>query len=79
MTISDLILGIRHGALRDVLARAGEAKAVRSMYAETTRQKVAMLEAVRTAEWNKDEDPVQVGFTTPERLRHDFTKGYAFL
>lgn len=64
ITLADsdlLVLGARHGALKGALKRAEEAKAGRSMYAETGRERAKLLESVRTCRWNEERDPVMVG------------------
>ena len=77
--LTDLIVGPQHGALNSVVARmenGGSSTQVRSMYAETTREREALLQAIRTSHWNVEEDPVSVHVKAPQDVKHDFSKGY---
>ena len=68
-------LGAEHAALRDVVADARARKVKRSMYAETHRERLAILEAVRACEWNRETDPVAVFVKDGLVVEHDFEKG----
>lgn len=46
------------------------------MYAETQRERVEMLEALRRSEWNAEMDPVVVTSTGGQIVQHDFSQGY---
>ncbi|KAJ8494589.1 hypothetical protein ONZ51_g2248 [Trametes cubensis] len=50
-------------------------KAKRSMYAQTLRERAAILEAVEACEWNREEDPVAVFVEDGEVVGHDFRQG----
>ncbi|KAG8980763.1 hypothetical protein FRB90_007501, partial [Tulasnella sp. 427] len=56
------------------LDSTGKAKKTRSMYAETTREREALVSSVRNSTWNHDEDPLVVEITAPERTEHNFIK-----
>lgn len=47
----------------------------RSMYAETQREKGAILEAIRNSEWNAEMNPLMVAFSDGQLIQHDFSKG----
>ncbi|KAG8910809.1 hypothetical protein FRC00_007502 [Tulasnella sp. 408] len=78
--MSGLSLGSGASNLKDVVLRAelgldseGKTKKTRSMYAETTREREALVSSVRNSTWNHDEDPLVVEVTAAERTEHDFT------
>lgn len=68
-------IGAGHGALRDIIEKAENTKAARSMYAETQREKMAFLQSAKESEWNKENDPVVVSFVGREDVWHDFSQG----
>ncbi|KAJ7169750.1 ER-golgi trafficking TRAPP I complex 85 kDa subunit-domain-containing protein [Mycena filopes] len=72
--VSGLTLGAGHAALKDIIDDAENAKVKRSMYAETQRQKMEVLDAIRNSEWNTEMNPMVV---TQEEVPvvHDFSKG----
>ncbi|KIO33692.1 hypothetical protein M407DRAFT_231895, partial [Tulasnella calospora MUT 4182] len=78
--VSGLSLGSGASNLKDVVLRAelgldsaGKIKKTRSMYAETTREREALVSSIRNSTWNHDEDPLIVEVTAAERSEHDFT------
>jgi hypothetical protein len=72
--IPGLTLGAGHGALNDVLSRIENV--ARIMFAETTRERDAMLDVLQHSSWNEENDPVILGVHAEERVLHDFSKGY---
>jgi hypothetical protein len=46
------------------------------MYAETQREKLALLEAVRSSDWNAEMNPIVVTLQEGSTVYHDFTTGY---
>ncbi|KAI0361180.1 hypothetical protein OH77DRAFT_1417397 [Trametes cingulata] len=68
-------LGAGHAALRELVQGAQNMKVKRSMYAETLRERAAILEAVRTCEWNREDDPVAVFVKDGMVVEHDFRQG----
>ncbi|KAJ7125714.1 ER-golgi trafficking TRAPP I complex 85 kDa subunit-domain-containing protein [Mycena crocata] len=58
--ISGITLGAGHAALKDIIDEAEGAKVKRSMYAETQREKIEVLDAIRHSEWNSEMNPVVV-------------------
>ena len=50
-------------------------KLKRSIYAETQRERLEILEAVRTSEWNAEMNPVVVSLQDGQ-VAHDFSKGW---
>ncbi|KAJ7275176.1 ER-golgi trafficking TRAPP I complex 85 kDa subunit-domain-containing protein [Mycena haematopus] len=70
--VSGITLGAGHAALKDVLDEAENAKVKRSMYAETQRQKMDVLDAIRHSEWNTEMNPI-VATQEEVRMIHDFS------
>ncbi|RDB28485.1 Transport protein particle subunit trs85-1 [Hypsizygus marmoreus] len=75
ISISGLTLGASHGALEKIIEEAESAKVKRSMYAETQREKVEVLEAIRNSEWNAEMNPLVLVLQKPDTIVHDFTQG----
>lgn len=75
-TLLSLTLGISHGALRGIIDDFEHAKVQRSMYAETRREKMEVLQAIRDSEWNASSNPVVVSVQDGLTVEHDFDKGY---
>ncbi|KAG7450664.1 uncharacterized protein BT62DRAFT_927934 [Guyanagaster necrorhizus] len=73
--LAGINLGAGHAALRDIVNLAENAKATRSMYAETQREKVKILQSVRDCEWNSEMNPIVLTVRTTDILDHDFTNG----
>ncbi|KAG1875607.1 ER-golgi trafficking TRAPP I complex 85 kDa subunit-domain-containing protein [Suillus subalutaceus] len=73
--VSDITLGASHAALRGVLEGVESAKVKRSMYAETQREKVEMLQAIRDSEWNAEMNPIVVIVKDGLVIEHDFSQG----
>jgi len=73
MLISTLNPGAGHAWLRDIIEEAETGKAKRSMYAETRRQRMEVIEAIKASEWNMDMDPLTVSVYVENNLVHDFT------
>lgn len=73
--VSGITLGAGHAALKDIIDEAENAKVKRSMYAETQRQKMDVLDAIRHSEWNTEMNPTVV---TQEEVPvvHDFSKRF---
>ncbi|KAL7285211.1 hypothetical protein ACG7TL_000304 [Trametes sanguinea] len=69
------MLGAEHAPLRELVEAARNTKVKRSMYAETQRERAAILEAVEACEWNRELDPVAVFVTDGEVVQHDFRQG----
>jgi hypothetical protein len=72
--ITDITLGAGHAALRGIV-REAESLQGRSMYVETRREKLKLLEAIRTSEWNVEMDPMVVSLQDGFTVRHDFSRG----
>ncbi|KAI6047762.1 ER-golgi trafficking TRAPP I complex 85 kDa subunit-domain-containing protein [Pisolithus marmoratus] len=73
--LSSLILGPGHGALQEIISDVEQAKVKRSMYAETQREKMEMLQSIRNSEWNAESDPLVVSVEDGLIVEHDFDKG----
>jgi hypothetical protein len=68
-------LGAEHGDLEGIIDEAESAKVKRSMYAETQREKVEVMRAVRGGEWNVNSNPVVVSVKYDLVVEHDFESG----
>lgn len=73
--VSGASIGARHAALKEIVEEAEVAKVKRSMYAETQREKSAILEAIRNSEWNAEMNPLMLAFSDGQVIQHDFSKG----
>ncbi|KAF8640579.1 hypothetical protein AX17_000241 [Amanita inopinata Kibby_2008] len=73
--ISGVTLGARHAALDETIRDADKLKNTRSIYAETRREKMEILNAVKNDEWNAEMDPLSIVVQDPQPIKHDFSKG----
>lgn len=73
--VSGLNLGAGHADLQSVIDDAQSAKVKRSMYAETHREKIEILEAIRNSEWNINSNPIVVTLHDCAVVKHDFSTG----
>lgn len=72
--LSGLNLGAGHAALQETIESVESAKVKRSMYAETQREKIEILQSIRDSEWNAEMNPLVV--TIQEGvIEHDFGRG----
>ena len=69
-------LGAAHAALQEVIQDVEQSKGVRSMFAETRREREEILEAIRSSEWNMEMNPLSTAVECPDRIEHDFSVGY---
>ncbi|KAI0697133.1 ER-golgi trafficking TRAPP I complex 85 kDa subunit-domain-containing protein [Cytidiella melzeri] len=75
LLVSGLALGAKHAFLRELIEEAENAKVKRSMYAETERERVEVLGAVRNSEWNAEMDPLIISVQDGLKVEHDFKQG----
>lgn len=68
-------MGAAHAALDDIIGKAENAKVKRSMYAETQREKMELVDGIRGSEWNEEMDPISVSVEDLGAVEHDFGKG----
>ncbi|KAF8917701.1 ER-golgi trafficking TRAPP I complex 85 kDa subunit-domain-containing protein [Mucidula mucida] len=68
-------IGAGHAALQDIIDAAENAKVARSMYAETQREKMEVLQAVKDSAWNAEKDPVVLSVQSERSMKHDFSSG----
>ena len=73
--VTGLTLGATHAPLRELIEEAETAKVKRSMYAETQRERVEMLEGIRRCEWNAEVEPLAVISQGGQVIQHDFSQG----
>ncbi|KZW02555.1 hypothetical protein EXIGLDRAFT_415091 [Exidia glandulosa HHB12029] len=71
---NQLTLGASHGALDAILESAANVKAKRTMYAETVRAQLDIVNAIRNSEWNAEMNPLVVTVASSSAA-HDFSKG----
>ena len=69
------VLGATHGSLNGAIREVEGRKETRSMYAETRRERSAIMEAVRASAWNAEMSPIHVTVETSGVLKHDFSEG----
>ncbi len=75
MLLSASNIGAGHAALQDIIDAAENAKVARSMYAETQREKMEVLQAVKDSAWNAEKDPVVLSVQSERSMKHDFSSG----
>ncbi|KII93831.1 hypothetical protein PLICRDRAFT_36073 [Plicaturopsis crispa FD-325 SS-3] len=75
LLVPGITLGAGHAALKETIEAAENAKVKRSMYAETQREKMEVLESIRNSEWNREMNPIVVTLQDQRPLEHDFSKG----
>lgn len=73
--ITGLTLGARHAAMNEVIESPENTKVKRSMFAETEREKIAILESIRNSEWNAEMDPLFIAVQGQAIVKHDFSRG----
>lgn len=73
--VTGLHLGAGHAALSDIVEEAKNAKAKRSMYAETERERVEMLGSVENSEWNTEMNPLTLVVKGLDTVVHNFNDG----
>ncbi|TCD62768.1 hypothetical protein EIP91_006412 [Steccherinum ochraceum] len=65
-------LGAEHAPLAQVLDDVENTKAKRSMYAETRRERMELIQAIKNSEWNAETDPIGINVMGGITLSHDF-------
>lgn len=75
VTIHGLMLGASHAPLQGMIETFEKAKGKRSMYAETVRENLEMLDAIRGCEWNMEMNPLDVVVQGKSEVVHDFSTG----
>jgi tRNA A37 threonylcarbamoyladenosine dehydratase len=68
-------MGAAHAALDDIIDKTENAKVKRSMYAETQREKMELVDGIRGSEWNEEMDPISVSVEDLGAVEYDFGKG----
>lgn len=76
--VSGLLVGVGHGDLSELVEAMEGAKVKRSIYAETQREKMEVLAAIKNSEWNLEKNPVNARIREPDVLRHDFASRSVF-
>ncbi|KAF6766545.1 ER-golgi trafficking TRAPP I complex 85 kDa subunit-domain-containing protein [Ephemerocybe angulata] len=74
-TIYGTRIGAAHAPLNDIIDKSENTKVKRSMYAETQREKLELVEGIRNSEWNAEMDPISVSVEDVSEIDHDFSKG----
>lgn len=75
VTIHGLNLGASHAPLQDVIQGVENVKGKRNMYAETVRENMEMLDAIRGCEWNMEMNPLDISVRGAKDINHDFSAG----
>ncbi|PPQ62964.1 hypothetical protein CVT24_006070 [Panaeolus cyanescens] len=75
INVHGLSLGVGHAALAGILEEAENAKVKRSMYAETRKENLEIIGAIRSSEWNYESNAVDVYFQKTAHISHDFDTG----
>jgi len=75
INVHGVTLGAGHAALDGIIEEAESAKVKRSMYAETQREKMEVLDAIRESEWNVEMKPIVLSLQDVGTKVHDFLKG----
>ena len=70
-----MTLGAEHGDLGGIIEEAESAKVKRIMYAETQKEKMEVMQAVKGGEWNVNSNPVVVSVKYELVVDHDFESG----
>jgi len=68
------MLGASHAPLQDVIQEVN-AKGKRNMYAETARENMEMLDAIKGCEWNMEMNPLDISVRGAKDIIHDFSSG----
>lgn len=72
LLITGLILNTGYKPLQALVDEARSAKAKRSMFAETVREREEVLESIRSCSWNTATNPITVKTSCQEVITHDF-------
>jgi len=75
-SIRGITLGAGHASLENIIEEAASAKVKRRMYAETRRENMQMLDAIRLSEWNVEVNPIVASMQDMGIKWHDFADGY---
>lgn len=76
INVHGIVLGAGHAALDSIIEEAESAKVKRSMYAETRRENMEVLDAIRGSEWNVEMNPIVLSLQDMGTAKvHDFSKG----
>lgn len=75
INVHGITLGAGHATLDGIIEEAENAKVKRSMYAETRRENMEVLDAIRGSEWNVEMNPIVPSLQDVGTQVHDFSKG----
>jgi len=75
LLVSGFSMGAGHAPLRDIIEEVENAKVARSMYAETRREKVEVIQAIMNSDWNAETDPMTLALRFEETVEHEFCNG----
>lgn len=75
VNIHGITLGAGHARLDGIVEEAESAKVKRSMYAETRKENMEVLDAIRNSEWNAEMNPLVLSLKDVGTKLHDFTLG----
>jgi len=74
-SILGITLGAGDAAIENIIEEAESAKLKRSMYAETRRENMEVLDAIRMSEWNTEMNPIVVSMREMGTILHNFANG----
>ncbi|KAH9486608.1 hypothetical protein JR316_0000673 [Psilocybe cubensis] len=75
INVHGITLGAGHARLDGIVEEAESAKVKRSMYAETRKENMEVLDAIRNSEWNAEMNPLVLSLKEIGTKLHDFTSG----
>ncbi|KAF8324689.1 ER-golgi trafficking TRAPP I complex 85 kDa subunit-domain-containing protein [Cantharellus anzutake] len=79
--LTNLIVGVQHGALNRLLSDITSSTKVstREMYAETARERESLVEAISASPWNVNDDPLRLDLQFEPVQKHDFELGKPYI
>ncbi|KAJ7596891.1 ER-golgi trafficking TRAPP I complex 85 kDa subunit-domain-containing protein [Mycena floridula] len=75
LLIPGFTMGADHAPLAGLIEEVENAKITRSMYAETRREKLEVIQAIASSEWNAETDPMTIVLRFEPTIKHDFSQG----
>ncbi|KAF9527818.1 ER-golgi trafficking TRAPP I complex 85 kDa subunit-domain-containing protein [Crepidotus variabilis] len=75
INVRGITLGAGHAALDGLIDESESAKYKRSMYAETRKENLEIVESVRNSEWNAEMNPLVLSVKDGQSKEHNFASG----
>lgn len=73
--VPGLLLGASHAPMMEAIQELEQKKVIRSMFAETLREREEILQYVQYSEWNREVNPLIARISSKTRVLHDFSHG----